>query len=194
MFGGLLEWIWNNVLGSLGLQKKQAKILFLGLDNAGKSTLLYLLKHGTLAALQPTLNPHLEELQMDQVKFQAWDLGGHETARRLWRDYAPAVNGIVFIVDAADRTRFEEVKEELGKLLSDPCFADVPVAVLGNKIDIPVAASEHELRVGIGLPKHMTVSKEEARGRAVRPVELFMASVVKKMGYKEAFQWLSRLL
>mmetsp|Transcript_12928 Transcript_12928/g.14626 ORF Transcript_12928/g.14626 Transcript_12928/m.14626 type:complete len:195 (-) Transcript_12928:203-787(-) len=194
MFERLINWFWD-VLGALGLQRKKAKILFLGLDNAGKSTLLHMLKQNSLAALQPTLNPHMEELVMGQIRFQTWDLGGHETARRLWRDYCAAVDGIVFLVDAADRTRFEEVKEELGNLLGNPDLARVPMVVLGNKIDIPVAASEQELRAQIGLAHHMTIGQDAKKeSSTVRPVELFMVSVVKRMGYAQAFQWLSEFL
>jgi len=194
MLQGLFSWFWD-VLGALGLQRKKAKILFLGLDNAGKSTLLHMLKENRMAVPQPTLNPHMEELVMGKISFQTWDLGGHETARRLWRDYCVAVDGIVFIVDAADRTRFAEVREELQRLLEDTALARVPTAVLGNKIDVPVAVSDMELREQIGLPHHMTVGREAKKGScSARPVELFMVSVVKRMGYADAFQWLSEFL
>merc|ERR1712061_763554 len=99
-----------------------------------------------IAACVPTLHPHSEELIIKNVRFQTFDLGGHETARRIWKDYFAAVDGIVFLVDAADRTRFQESREELHRLLEEPSLAEVPVVVLGNKIDIPVAASEDELR------------------------------------------------
>merc|ERR1712039_152917 len=105
------------------------------------------------------------------------------------------VDGIIFLVDAADRTRFQEAKEELSHLLNDQALANVPFVVLGNKIDIPTAASEDELRHSIGLYSHMTYGREIKKGEpGVRPVELFMVSVVKRMGYAEGFQWLSQFL
>merc|ERR1719223_2686358 len=82
------------------------------------------------------------------IRFRTFDLGGHETARRIWKDYYATVNGVIFLVDAADRTRFAEAREELHMLLDEPSLRDVPIAVLGNKIDIAVAASEHEVRQG----------------------------------------------
>mmetsp|Transcript_19853 Transcript_19853/g.27473 ORF Transcript_19853/g.27473 Transcript_19853/m.27473 type:complete len:157 (+) Transcript_19853:70-540(+) len=143
-------WV-KNALGYLGLLPRNAKICFLGLDNAGKTTLLAMMKEDRVTAAMPTLYPHHEELYVGNIKFSAYDLGGHETARRIWKDYYANVDGVIFIVDAADRTRFAEAREELTRLLDEPCLAQVPFAVLGNKIDIAVAASEDELRSAIGL-------------------------------------------
>merc|ERR1711953_1635481 len=107
------------------------------------------------------------------------------------------VDGIIFLVDAADRTRFNEAKEELGGLLDEQALSQVPFVVLGNKIDIPTAASEDELRNALGLYSHMTYGREVGKGDklvSVRPVELFMVSIVKRTGYAEGFRWLSQFL
>jgi len=160
----LLNW-FQDLLGYLGLKNKDARICFLGCDNAGKTTLLQMLKDGRLSANPPTLYPTSEELVIGKIKFKTFDLGGHETARRIWKDYTSNVDGIVFLVDAADRTRFQEAGEELSRLLADPALGHIPVVVLGNKIDIPVAASEDELRSGLGLHQHMTCGKEPQEER-----------------------------
>jgi len=189
----LVRW-FREVLGYLGLSNKTAKILFLGLDNAGKTTLLQMLKDDPVSINLPTVHPNSEELMMHNISFRI-EVGGHATARRIWKEYFANVDGIIFLVDAADRTRFQEAKEELEFLLDEQALCDVPFVIIGNKIDIPTAASEDELRNKIGLHNHLTFRRDlQNRGNKLRPVELFMVSVVKRMGYDEAFQWLAQFL
>ncbi|CAI5658686.1 GTP-binding protein SAR1b isoform X2 [Oreochromis niloticus] len=172
----LFDWIYrgfSSILQFLGLYKKSGKLVFLGLDNAGKTTLLHMLKDDRLGQHVPTLHP----------------------TRRVWKNYLPAVNGVVFLVDCADHDRLTESKTELDALLADETIVNVPVLVLGNKIDRPEAISEGGLRGAFALDGQVTgkgnVSLKELNAR---PLEIFMCSVLKKQGYGEGFRWLSQYI
>jgi len=189
-------WDWfTGMLNYLGLTKKSGKLVFLGLDNAGKTTLMHMLKDDKMAQHVPTLHPTSEELTMGNIRFTAFDLGGHSNARRVWKDYFPAVDAVVFIVDAFDRSRLPESKTEFDSLLNDEQISTCPILILGNKIDRPGACSEEELRSFMGLHGQTTgkgtVSRNDLRGR---PMELFMCSLLQRQGYGDGFRWLSQYL
>ena len=183
---GYMKGMVNTVLGYLGLYNKKANIVFLGLDNAGKSALLHVLKTDRVTQTRPTIHPHSEELKMGNLVLNTYDLGGHETARKIWKDYFPAVNAILFLVDSVDVKRFPEAYKELNDILETPELVNIPIAILGNKIDMAGAVSIEELKAALHY--------DELMAKENRPMEVFMTSVTKKIGFSAALEWISSKL
>lgn len=173
----------QNYENSAGPSVHNAKLAFMGLDNAGKTTLLRLLRDNRISVHQPTLHAHTEQLMLDNIRFQALDLGGHEIARSLWKKYALGVEGIVFLVDAADRSRFAEAFEELQHLLNEPLLSHIPIAVLAQKMDLPEAVCETEFRQAFDHDKDGVWSD-------VARVQVFFCTIFQRANYGDAFTWL----
>ena len=177
---------FKSVLGYLGLYNKKANLVFLGLDNAGKTTLLHMLKNDKYTQTKPTVHPCSEELKMGNIRFNTYDLGGHESARKIWKDYFPAVDGVIFLVDSSDPERFKEAKKELEEVCSTKELEKIPIAILGNKVDKNGAVQEYELKEALDIGG--------LQSKDTRPLELFMCSVTKKAGYSVALEWISKYL
>jgi len=184
----------TSALKYLGLVGKSGKLVFLGLDNAGKTTLLHMLKDNRMGQHVPTLFPTTEELTMGGMKFTTFDLGGHRQARKVWRQYFPAVDGIVFIIDVSDTERLSESRAEFEVLLADEQLRSAPILILGNKIDKVEALSEDNIRQEFRLYGVTTGKNATSKDINARPIELFMTSVLKRQGYGEGFRWLSQYM
>ena len=175
-FKGIAEW--------MGFFQKSASIVFLGLAHAGTTTMLYMLQTDKFTQTDSTLHPHSAEVTIGNIRFNSYDLGGHNAARRTWTDYCGTLDGVIFMIDAAQTDRLEESKAELDKLLAMPELSNVPFVIFGNKIDKREALKEDELREFMGLPYHQTYGKDPSQKNPnARPIELFMCSVVKRAGY-----------
>lgn len=189
------QWIYDFLVW-VGLFRKQARLLFLGLDNAGKTSLMRMMRDDVKALHEPTQRPTHETVVVGSVTCDAIDMGGHEAVRGLWFDYLQQeVDAIVFVVDAADEGRLAEARTELHKLLTDEAVVQVPVLVLGNKIDLPRAVSEAVFRDALFLNNTIgkTVKASDVSGNQ-RAVEVFMCSVVNRAGFSSAFKWLFAFL
>mgnify|MGYP000856842999 CR=1 FL=1 len=179
---GLSEW-YQLILKRLGFAAKEASLVVVGLDNAGKTTLLHRLCTGKVRNFVPTERAKEESFSLGGVKFRGWDLGGHDAVRHLWLDYYIQHDAIVFMVDSTDVRRFEEAKEELEDILEDEEVFDKPVLILSNKIDRKDATLLDD------VVKALDVEREWPERTA--PIKIFEISIVKGLGYEEAFQWLA---
>ena len=94
--------------------KKDVRILMVGLDAAGKTTILYKLKLGEIVTTIPTIGFNVETVEYKNISFTVWDVGGQDKIRPLWRHYFQNPQGLIFVVDSNDRERIQEAKEEQG--------------------------------------------------------------------------------
>uniref|UniRef100_A0A8C6P8M0 ADP ribosylation factor 5 n=1 Tax=Nothobranchius furzeri TaxID=105023 RepID=A0A8C6P8M0_NOTFU len=85
--------------------KKQMRILMVGLDAAGKTTILYKLKLGEIVTTIPTIGFNVETVEYKNICFTVWDVGGQDKIRPLWRHYFQNTQGLIFVVDSNDRER-----------------------------------------------------------------------------------------
>ncbi|XP_071164209.1 uncharacterized protein [Mytilus edulis] len=131
-----------------------ARILMLGLDAAGKTTILYKIKLNENVHTIPTIGFNVETVSpVKGVSFTVWDVGGQEKIRRLWQHYYQNTEGLVYIVDSNDKERLSEAKDELDGILNSDEMRGVPVVVVANKQDLPRSMSLSEVADGLGLPK-----------------------------------------
>jgi len=160
---------------------KEMRLLMLGLDAAGKTTILYKLKLNQSVTTIPTVGFNVETVTYKNVKFNVWDVGGQEKIRLLWRHYYKGTQGLVFVVDSTDRERIDEAKTELTKILADQEMRDCLLLVLANKQDLPSAMSPAEVTDKLGL------HRLKDRSWYVHP-----SCATTGEGLFESLQWLSQ--
>ena len=177
----------QSILWSLGLYKKKGTIVLLGLDNAGKTTLLNKLRTNTFINFSPTEFPYVDSFSAEGVTFACWDLGGHEAVRHLWEDYASHASAVLFCIDASDISRLQEVEEELDALVSGFYIEDVPLALLLNKCDLTSALPNEEIINRIGYQDIINRHGEDTVG-------IFRISVLRGEGYHDALKWVASFL
>ncbi|XP_011791615.1 PREDICTED: ADP-ribosylation factor 3 isoform X3 [Colobus angolensis palliatus] len=124
--------IFGNLLKSL-IGKKEMRILMVGLDAAGKTTILYKLKLGEIVTTIPTIGFNVETVEYKNISFTVWDVGGQDKIRPLWRHYFQNTQGLIFVVDSNDRERVNEAREELMRMLAEDELRDAVLLVFANK-------------------------------------------------------------
>ncbi|KAI4772760.1 ARF/SAR superfamily, partial [Aureobasidium sp. EXF-3400] len=141
-FSRLFDRLWG---------KKEMRILMVGLDAAGKTTILYKLKLGEIVTTIPTIGFNVETVEYKNIQFTVWDVGGQDKIRPLWRHYFQNTQGIIFVVDSNDRDRVVEAREELQRMLNEDELRDALLLVFANKQDLPNAMNAAEITDKLGL-------------------------------------------
>uniref|UniRef100_A0A7N4Q0P1 ADP-ribosylation factor-like protein 3 n=1 Tax=Sarcophilus harrisii TaxID=9305 RepID=A0A7N4Q0P1_SARHA len=130
---------------------QEVRILLLGLDNAGKTTLLKQLASEDISHITPTQGFNIKSVQSQGFKLNVWDIGGQRKIRPYWRNYFENTDVLIYVIDSADRKRFEETGQELAELLDEEKLSGVPVLIFANKQDLLTAAPASEIAEGLNL-------------------------------------------
>merc|ERR1711934_423158 len=163
--------------------KKDCRILMVGLDAAGKTTILYKLKLGEIVTTIPTIGFNVETVEYKNISFTVWDVGGQDKIRPLWRHYYQNTQGLIFVIDSNDRDRIEDAREELTKMLNEEEMRDAVLLVFANKQDLPNAMPAAEITEKLGL-----------HGMRNRQWFIQSACATTGDGLYEGLDWLSRTL
>nr|XP_035150364.1 ADP-ribosylation factor 1-like [Callithrix jacchus] len=131
--------------------KKEMCILMVGLDAAGKTTILCKLKLGEIVTTIPTIGFNVETVAYKNISLTAWDMGGQDKIQPLWRHYFQNTQGLIFVVDSNDRERVNEACEELMRMLAEDELRDAVLLVFANKQDLPNAMNAAEITDKLGL-------------------------------------------
>mmetsp|Transcript_342 Transcript_342/g.973 ORF Transcript_342/g.973 Transcript_342/m.973 type:complete len:183 (+) Transcript_342:47-595(+) len=138
--GMLFSRIWTRMFSD-----QEMRILMVGLDAAGKTTILYKLKLGDVVTTIPTIGFNVESVEYKNIKFTVWDVGGQDKIRPLWRHYYEGTQGLIFVVDSNDVDRVATAHNELAALMKEDELANATLLVFANKQDLPHALSADEL-------------------------------------------------
>lgn len=141
--------------GSIHAKVKQARILLLGLDAAGKSTVLYKFKFKEPFSTIPTVGFNVEMIQTEKhLQLTIWDVGGQEKLRSSWCYYFENTDGLVYVVDSTNKQALDESKKQFQLILQNEWIKNVPVVILANKQDLPGALNADEITRKFNMKKY----------------------------------------
>ncbi|KAM4677298.1 ADP-ribosylation factor-like protein 3 [Discoglossus pictus] len=133
------------------LGQSGVRIVLLGLDNAGKTTILTRLALEEISCITPTQGFNIKSVQAQGLKLTIWDIGGQRAIRSHWKKYLGSTDLLIYVVDSADRKRFEETGQELAELVEEDSLLGVPLLVFANKQDLMSAAPAADIATGLNL-------------------------------------------
>ncbi|KAJ3368234.1 Arf GTPase arl1 [Kappamyces sp. JEL0680] len=168
--GGIFSSVLSRLWGS-----KERRILILGLDGAGKTTILYRLQIGEVVTTIPTIGFNVETVSYKNIKFQVWDLGGQTSIRC----YYANTDAVIYVIDSQDKDRISTSKEELMAMLDEEELKDAVLLVYANKQDMPGAMSVTEVSDFLGLTE-----------LKMRTWTIFKCSAKTGEGLTEGLDWL----
>lgn len=161
--------------------EQEIRILLLGLDNAGKTTLLRQLAGEAVTQVTPTAGFNIKSVMADGFKLNVWDIGGQSKIRPYWKNYFENTDVLLYVIDCSDRQRLLETGNELAELLCDPKLDGVPLLVFANKQDLSDVLRPSEIAETIGLVRLKD-----------RTWQIQACSAVEGTGVKEGMDWVCK--
>jgi len=179
--GWSFEYFFSNIYS---IFETNSRLIMIGLDAAGKTTILYKLKLGEVNSTCPTIGFNVETLKYKNLNLNVWDLGGQDKIRPLWKYYYEGVDGVIFVIDTSDRERINEAHDELHKLLKEDELNNAAILVYANKQDLPNALPSAEIVSALQLNK-----LSHARQWYVQPT-----CGISGKGLTDGLDWLAKIL
>ncbi|VDM66424.1 unnamed protein product, partial [Strongylus vulgaris] len=125
---------------------REIRILLLGLDNAGKTSILKQLSAEEITNVTPTRGFNVKSVVTNgDIRLNVWDIGGQRSIRPFWSNYFDNTDALIYVIDSSDRRRFDETSVELMELLDEEKLSRVPVLIFANKQDLVSSAPASEI-------------------------------------------------
>eukprot|EP01064_Diplonema_japonicum_P002294 TRINITY_DN11464_c0_g1_i1.p2 TRINITY_DN11464_c0_g1~~TRINITY_DN11464_c0_g1_i1.p2 ORF type:complete len:185 (+),score=69.76 TRINITY_DN11464_c0_g1_i1:787-1341(+) len=168
-----------SILKKVKLKEKEMRILMLGLDNAGKTTIVKKFNNEDINTISPTLGFNIQSLQYKEYTLNIWDVGGQQTLRSYWRNYYEQTDALIWVVDSHDEARLNDCKTELFNLLDEEKLAGATLLIFMNKQDLPTALPKEKIADLLGL-KDISTN---------RHINIIGCSAVTGDGLAEGIDW-----
>ncbi|GAK61993.1 GTP-binding protein [Moesziomyces antarcticus] len=152
------------------LRSHEFRFLFLGLDNAGKTTILKKLQNkpqDEIEAISPTLGFSIQTFQYGTYHLNVWDIGGQKSLRPYWKNYFEKTDAIIWVVDSSDTARLTDCKLELDNLLKEERLHGATILIFANKQDIPGALSAEQIK------KHLELDNVSSHSWRIQPCSAY---------------------
>ena len=179
--------LWRAIKNLFKKKQQNCRILVVGLDNSGKTTILNKIKPSKAAILEvvPTVGFNLEEFSRNNLQFTCYDMSGHSRYRELWIRFYAEAQAIIFVLDATDRLRLSVAKAELDEILNHPDIRSrpVPILIFANKMDLPNALGPQDCTEELKL--HQILA---------RPWTIIPSVALTGEGLEDGLNWLSTRL
>ncbi|OMP11597.1 reverse transcriptase [Corchorus capsularis] len=140
-----------SIIRKIKRKEKEMRILMVGLDNSGKTTIVLKINGEDTSVISPTLGFNIKTITYQKYTLNIWDVGGQRTIRSYWRNYFEQTDGLVWVVDSSDLRRLDDCKMELDNLLKEERLSGASLLILANKQDIKGALTPAEIAKVLNL-------------------------------------------